>query len=86
MYMSKLLALVLAGLLSCAAFAGSSAATNPGYGATSPATATDPRIDRSDSHGTDGIGPNVPDNAGLGTSSKTTTGGSGSDHDGSSRK
>jgi hypothetical protein len=78
MYMSKLLVLVLTGLLSCAAFA----ATNPGYGATSPATATDPRIDRSDTHGTDGIGPNVPDNAGLGTSSKTTTGGSGSERNG----
>lgn len=83
MNMSKLPALVLAGLLSSAAIAGSSAPTNPVYPPS--ATATDPRIDRNDSQRPDGIGPNVPDNAGLGTSSKTTTGGSGSDRDGSSR-
>ncbi|VVO39930.1 hypothetical protein [Pseudomonas fluorescens] len=85
MNMSKLPALVLAGLLSSAACAGSSTPTNPVYGPPS-ATATDPRIDRNDTQRPDGIGPNVPDNAGLGTSSKTTTGGSGSDRDGGARK
>lgn len=86
MNMSKLPVLALAGLLSSAAFVGSFAPISPAYGAPPSATATDPRIDRNDTQRPDGIGPNVPDNAGLGTSSKTTSGGSGSDRDGGARK